>query len=590
MFLDKFEKLEIPFPGVRLPKVQIPEEDYKKYKLSKEISNMEFLKGICRIGYKERLKNGEIDKSRAKEYGERINEELSLLEELGFIDYILLVWDVINFCRKNDIPVGPGRGSCCGSLVCYLSGITQIDSIKYELYFARFVSKARAKSTTINGIKYLDGSLVPDIDNDICCYRRTEVINYLKKKYPNRFCKLSTQMTLSTRVLIKECGKIVENYSDDKMTQVSSTIPSLFGKVHDIDKAIEESEKFASFVSGNKRILKIAKKLHGLIKHKGSHASAFMISYYDLSEFMPCELGSDNEIVSCPDMEYSQIEAIKLDLLGLDSVTLVESILKRINIDIHKINLDDDYNIYKHLQNFESTYGIFQLSGESVVRAIKKIKPQNILDVSAITSLIRPGASQFIDDYANGIEVPFKNKILKDILKETNGVTLFQEQQLAIANKVFGLELSEAETLRRIIGKKKISEMAVWKPRIFEQAEKLKLEDGLADWFWNILQASASYSFNKCLDPNSIILTNSGNKNLKDIKIGDDVVSFDFNFKKRVVSTVINIYKQNADLYRYTMNNGMELICSPKHKVMVSDGEMKEISTIVKNDYEIICL
>ena len=194
-------------PGVRLPEIKIEDRFYERLGVESTISNFDFLKRLCWEGIKKRGINNFKNK---ESYYERAKQELDILDDLGFVDYILLNWDVHNFCGENDIPTGPGRGSAAGSLVLYLIEVTNIDPVKYDLYFERFVSKSRARKIEGDGVTYLDGSLLADIDNDISYERRQEVIKYIETKYPGRTAKILTLNTLSGKLCVKECGKIFD--------------------------------------------------------------------------------------------------------------------------------------------------------------------------------------------------------------------------------------------------------------------------------------------------------------------------------------------------------------------------------------------
>ena len=257
-------------PGVRLPEIDIEDRYYKELSIDDKVSNSEFLAKLCEQGLASKGLD-EVDSTPI--YRERLAMELSVLSELGFIDYILLNWDIINFCHLNDIPTGPGRGSAAGSLVLYLINVTKVDPVLYDLFFERFVSKSRAKKTEKDGITYLDGSLLADIDNDISYDRRQEVIKYIEDKYPGRTAKILTLNTLSGKLCVKECGKIVGNLDESVVNQISDTIPKKFGKVAPLLDAIKESDEFSSWCAKNPDIFKISRKLEGLNKNTGVHPS-----------------------------------------------------------------------------------------------------------------------------------------------------------------------------------------------------------------------------------------------------------------------------------------------------------------------------
>ena len=243
-FEKKFSKLALDLHGVRLPSFEIDIKDKRKIGVSEDIDNTEFLKALARAGFKKLgVKSGTE---------ERAKYELKTLEDLGFVDYILLVWDVLNFCKKNNIPTGQGRGSAAGSLILFLIGVTGIDPIKHSLYFERFISKIRAKKQVVDGVTYLDGTLMCDVDIDVCYYRRGEVMKYLEEKFVGKTSKILTLNTLSGKLLIKECGKIIAEKPETEMNVVSSMIPKVFGQVKDLEEAYEEVDNFKDWCDENR--------------------------------------------------------------------------------------------------------------------------------------------------------------------------------------------------------------------------------------------------------------------------------------------------------------------------------------------------
>ena len=271
-FLEQFKSYDncVP-PGVLLPNIEIEKKHYQKLSIPEDVSNYDFLRQLCMSGVKEK---GIDQLSNKKEYYDRVKSELSILKNLGFVDYILLNWDILNYCHESNIPTGPGRGSAAGSLVLFLINVTKVDPIKYDLFFERFVSKSRARKIEKDGVTYLDGSLLADVDNDISYERRQEVIDYIEQKHPSRTSNILTLNTLSGKLCIKECGKIVGEYSEKDVNDVSSFIPKKFGKVAPLSIAEEESERFSQWVTENKDVFKIARKLE---KH---WSSPFWYSYF----------------------------------------------------------------------------------------------------------------------------------------------------------------------------------------------------------------------------------------------------------------------------------------------------------------------
>tara|TARA_R110002020_G_scaffold2759_1_gene12960 strand:- start:4451 stop:6901 length:2451 start_codon:yes stop_codon:yes gene_type:complete len=448
-----------------------------------------------------------------KDYVDRIKYELEILSDLNFVDYILLVWKVVTYCREHDIPLGLGRGSAAGSMVLYLLQITQIDPVKYDLFFERFVSKARAKKKVVNGVTYLDGSLMCDVDIDVCYYRRAEVLKYLEDEFKGSTSKILTLNTLSGKLVMKECGKVVGSKEESEMNMVSSLIPKVFGQVKDIKEAYEEVPQFAKWCDENPKVYKIALKLRNLIKNKGVHPSGILLSYGKMVESCPCELDSGKEPVSSFDMNWVSMFNVKLDVLGLRTVSVVHECCKILretqeaDISPEDIDLDDKF-IYQNLFDLKNRHGLFQIEADANYEVCRKVKPKNLEELSAVLALGRPGAMQFVDQFANYTNNDVYEPIhpfFDDILKNTGGVCLYQEQMMKMAHKV-GFTLDEAEILRRIVGKKKVKEVKKWKKKIRDKVKENRLssewlgtkgEVDVGDVLWHVLEDSANYSFNK---------------------------------------------------------------------------------------------
>ena len=490
-FTNKFEGISFDIYGVRLPKFKPKEK--KELNLNKK-DNLSFLKALCSHG----LQTRPLINEKRQEYVDRAKDELRIIEELGFVDYILLVYDVINYCADENIPTGLGRGSAAGSLVLYLIGVTHVDPIKYGLYFERFISKTRAKKQIVDGITYLDGELMCDVDIDVCYYNRPKVLQYLEEKFKGKTAKILTLNTLTSKLLIKECGKVVASKDETEMNTVSSYIPKVFGKVQSLDTAVEEVPEFRDWCDKNQNVYNVAKKLGGLIKNKGVHPSGVLLSYKDLESSCPVELSSDKDPVSGYDMNWVSLSNVKLDILGLRSVSVVDQACKEIGINVTDIDLEDPF-IYQKLQDLRSPHGIFQIEADANFRVCQKVKPKNLEQLSAVLALARPGALAFADQYANYSNNDICDTIhpfFDDILSTTGGVCLYQEQMMQMAHKI-GFTLDEAEILRRIVGKKKVAEVKKWKKKIAEKVKQNNLDPDVGDVLWKVLEDSANYSFNK---------------------------------------------------------------------------------------------
>ena len=496
MNFEQYKKYVAPFPvGVMLPKIKIEKRHYNYVGCSEDQSNFNFLRRLC---YKGVIQRGIDKKENVSSYYERLKEELSVLDELGFIDYILLNWDILNYCKENLIPTGAGRGSAAGSLVLYVIGVTNIDPIKYELFFERFVSKSRAKKIEYNGQTFLDGGLLADVDNDISYDRRAEVIDYINKKYEGKTCKILTLNTLSGKLCIKECGKIVEELSEVRVNEISDSIPKKFGKVAGLSVAYEESEVFKKYADEYPKAFSIAKKLEGLNKNTGVHPSGICISYYNVDEIMPLQKTNDGSLISGYEMNDVSSLSVKFDILGLRTLSVVHSVCKSVDIEVDDIDIQHP-SIYAALASLECPHGLFQIEADTNFKVCKLVSPRSLEELSAVIAIARPGALDFKDRYAEYVrtgEFQCIHPFFDDILSYTGGIPLYQEQLMKMAVKV-GFSLDESEQLRRIVGKKKVDQMVAWKQKILDKISENQLDPEIADVLWKVAEDSANYSFNK---------------------------------------------------------------------------------------------
>ena len=496
MNFSDYKTYHTPFPvGVKLPEIIIEKKYYDEVSCSDQEDNYQFLRKLC---FK-KLKEKGIDKfDNATLYYNRLKEELDIFNDLGFVDYVLLNWDIINFCIENGIPVGAGRGSAAGSLVLYVIGVTNIDPIKYDLFFERFVSKSRARKIEHDGEIFLDGSLLADVDNDISYDRRAEVIEYIEKKYKGKTSKILTLNTLSGKLCMKECGKIVAELSELDVNQISDTIPKHFGIVAKLDVAYEESESFKAYADKYPKVFQIAKKLEGLNKNTGVHPSGISISYYELDDIMPLQTTNDGALVSGYDMNDVASLSVKFDILGLRTLSVVNDVCKQVGIESSDIDPNDPI-IYKALACLDSPQGLFQIEAETNFKVCRLIAPKNLEQLSAVVAIARPGALDFKDRYADYVksgEFQSVHEFFDDILSYTGGIPLYQEQLMKMAVKV-GFSLDESEQLRRIIGKKKVDQMSAWKAKIEDKIKQNSLDPNIGDVLWKVAEDSANYSFNK---------------------------------------------------------------------------------------------
>lgn len=485
--------------GVELPKIILSENDLKDIDPSLTVgsSSFDILKSLSRKGIKEKG----IDKlENRKEYYDRAKYELDIFDELGFVDYILLNWDIIGFCHKNSIPVGNGRGSAAGSLILYLLKVTNVDPIPNGLFFERFVSKSRAKKVKDkDGKEFLVGSLLPDVDSDISYDQRQRVISYIEEKHIGRTSKILTFNTFSSKLCIKEAVKYFEEASEEESGKVSDMIPKNHGIVLDLDKAAVENDQFRNWVSNHKNTFEQALKISNLNKNTGVHPSGIAICSQEIGDVIPLQMTKDGALVSGYDMNGVADLMVKFDILGLRTLTIADNTCKKLGIDLDDINYNDPF-IYQVLQDFRHPVGLFQISADTNFKVCQEVRPNCLQELSDVVALARPASLQFVEDYVDQKKEPRElglNSELDELLKESKNVTLYQETMMFIANKVFDMTLEEAETLRRVVGKKKVDEIPAWKDKIYKAAERKGLSNQVADYFWSVVEAAGNYAFNK---------------------------------------------------------------------------------------------
>lgn len=590
MFLDNFkEDFELNNPGIRLPEFRLPDEDYSKYNISKDASNLEILTALCRVGFKDKMDAGLIPKEKIKEYGERVKYELGVLDRTKLTDYILLVYDVCNFARKQKLSIGVGRGSAASSLVNYLTGITNIDPIRYDLIFQRFISEARTKINWVDGVPYIIGSPA-DIDGDTGDVDRQRVIDYLAEKHQGKFVKISTVSTLTTKILTKEVAKVF-GFSEEDLQPITDSIPVKFGRVAKPTQAFEESIIYKDFAEKNPQIFEICNYLFEAINHSGSHASAYLLSHDNLNEITPIQFGSDNEIVSTYDMNTANELAIKLDILGVQTLSLVYGVLKQLGMSIDDIDVNDPDIYDKYLKNLERPYGLFQIAGDSVVKGLNKIAPSNIDELADVISIVRPGSFSFVDEY-----VDIKNgnttkttcpEIFKPILSKTNYIAIYQESLMSMAAAI-GFSLEEANDLRQVVSKKKADKILEWEEKIFTRGKENGVDEESCKYLWDLALSSADYSFCKCLDKDTVVKGLNCYQTIESLNIGDSVLCFNPDSNQNEFNRVKDIFSKEEELYEITFEDGRKLQCSLDHKLMCQDLNMRPLRDILEEGHEVI--
>lgn len=435
-----------------------------------------------------------------RQYRDRLATELDVINKMGFSGYFLIVADFIQWAKDHDIPVGPGRGSGAGSLVAYALGITELDPIKYELLFERFLNPERVS--------------LPDFDIDFCMERRDEVIEYVSRRYGrDRVSQIITYGSMAAKAAVRDVGRVLgQPYGF--VDQIAKLIPFDLGMT--LDKAMQDEvvlKKRYKEEEEVKVLIDLAKNLEGLSRNAGKHAGGLIIAPRPLTDYMPlyCEQGST---VTSSQFDMGDVEAaglVKFDFLGLRTLTIIDWAVKDANrlrvargeteINILKIPLDDEPT-YKLIQEMKTT-SIFQLESDGMKKLIGDLKPDRFSDLVALVALFRPGPLQsgMVDDFVHrkhGREkVNYPHSSLEHILQPTYGVILYQEQVMQIAQELSGYTLGGADLLRRAMGKKKEEEMAEQRSVFVDGAEKNGVKKEVANKIFNLIELFAGYGFNK---------------------------------------------------------------------------------------------
>ncbi len=461
----------------------------------KGLSVAQYFKEQSINGLKEKLKDLSVDEEL---YFERLNFELSVILEMNFPGYFLIVSDFIRWAKENGIPVGPGRGSGAGSLVAWALSITNVDPIEHELLFERFLNPERIS--------------MPDFDIDFCTDRRDEVIAYVAGKYGyDKVSQIITYGTMAAKGVVRDVGRVLgHNYGF--CDTISKLIPNDLGIT--LDKALEDSPELRSRYDSEESVTTLvdfSKELEGLIRNVGTHAGGVVISPSKISDFCPVYKGPNEEDVVVSQFDKDDVEAVglvKFDFLGLSNLTVIDKTVKIIEqkelsnkfIDIDKLKLDDP-EVFKLLQRCDTT-GVFQLESDGMRGYLNKLQADCFEDIVAMLALYRPGPldAGMVDDYINvkhGARVKYPHEMLEEILKPTNGIFLYQEQVMKSAQVMAGYSLGGADLLRRAMGKKKPEEMAKQRQVFVDGASKKGIKEKKANEIFDLIDTFSGYGFNK---------------------------------------------------------------------------------------------
>src|SRR5579872_7172234 len=466
--------VEIELGRILLPKFPTPE--------GREA--FDYLVELCEKGLARRYDT--IDAT----HRERLQYELKTIREMGFTDYFLIVWDFIAFAKRNGVSVGPGRGSAAGSLVAYCLEITDLDPIRHDLLFERFLNPGRKE--------------LPDIDIDFAVEGRERVINYVAEKYGrDRVAQIITFGTMAARAAVRDAGRVLE-VPYGTVDKIAKLIPE--GPGQNLEEQLKPGTELKAAYDSDpvtREIVDLARPLEGLTRQDSIHAAGVVIGAEPLMNVVPLQQkGPDQEVVTQFSMNNVVAAGLlKVDFLGLRNLDVIDKAVELVGggLDIASIPLDDK-KTYTMLAKGEAT-GVFQFESSGMREALRQVKPTAFEDLIALVALYRPGPMQYIPTYArrkNGQEpVSYAEPRLKEILKDTFGIALYQEQSMEIAKQVGGFSPAEADDLRKAIGKKIHTLMASLKDKFIEGAIASGTTDAVTQQLWNDMQQSKDYSFNK---------------------------------------------------------------------------------------------
>ncbi|MCH5188926.1 MAG: DNA polymerase III subunit alpha [Oscillospiraceae bacterium] len=467
---------DFEFGKTKLPNFQVPDG----------ISHFDYMRDICYKGLLERY--GQNPK---KEYTDRLEYELSVIKNMGYVDYFLIVADFIRYAKKHGIPVGPGRGSGAGSISAYCMGITNVDPIKYNLIFERFLNPERVS--------------MPDIDVDFCYERRSEVIDYVIRKYgSDHVAQIVTFGTMAARAAIRDCGRAM-GIQYGVVDNVAKKVPHAIGMT--IEKALKTDDDLKTLYDTDpvaRELIDTAKSVEGMPRHASTHAAGIVITDKPVSDYVPLARNDESIVTQFTMTTIEELGLLKMDFLGLRTLTVIDDCVKMIRdknpeFDIEKIPLDDK----KVFALFSSgkTDGVFQCESSGMRNVIARLKPNNLEDIIAVIALYRPGPMDSIDTYIsnrhNSQNVFYKTPLLKEILDVTYGCIVYQEQVMQIFRTLAGYSLGRADIVRRAMSKKKHKVMEEEREFFCEGCAKNNISREIANDIFDDMSSFASYAFNK---------------------------------------------------------------------------------------------
>jgi DNA polymerase-3 subunit alpha len=482
--------LHIPLGETHLPRYQVPEG----YTLDSYLETLVQEKLRQRLQTLER-RGQRLTPALVRTYEQRAAHELRVIQQMGYSGYFLIVWDFIDYAKRQGIPVGPGRGSAAGSLVAYALGITELDPLRYQLLFERFLNPERVT--------------LPDIDIDFCQERRDEVIAYVTQKYgKDNVAQIITFGTMMAKAVLRDVGRALD-VPYGEVDRLAKLVPNRLNIT--LEDALKEEPRLREIEQQGgqmARLMSTAKALEGLVRHASTHAAGVVISPEPLTEYLPLYKGSKGEVVTQYAMEdIEHLGLLKMDFLGLRTLTVLHNTLRLIkDSDGTEMALEDipldDAKTYQLLSEAR-TFGVFQLESQGLRDILRKLKPSVFEDLIALVALYRPGplGSGMIDDFIQRkhgkAQVEYLLPELEPILRETYGIIVYQEQVMQIASAIAGFSLGRADLLRRAMGKKKPEVMAEQRESFLKGAVAHGFEQKKAEELFELMAYFAGYGFNK---------------------------------------------------------------------------------------------
>lgn len=524
-----------------------------------------------------------------KEYIDRVNYEVGIICKMGFVDYMLMINDILEFANNNNIPRGCGRGSVGGCLIAYAMDISRIDPIKYHLYFERFLNPARVS--------------LPDVDVDLGTTRRHEVFEYLQRRYGYEMvASIMTKGQMKSRSIIRNVGSSLgmPTGPGSEIDKIAKLFPNMEA---DFDESVAESEELQKYAIKYPDLFDKARRLAGKPKSVGVHAAGTLVAPCKIEELMPMGRGTGGKtsVVQWDMHDVEDAGLVKLDLLGLNTLDVMDRTLKLIEqrygkkIDIESIPMDDKLAI--SIFRNGKTNGLFQLERKYVQELCKRMNITRFEDICAINALIRPGTlhsgmtNEYIERKIGEKENAPLADCLRNTLNDTYNIMVYQEDLMRVVVDYAGFTMAESDNLRRIVSKKLAEKISECRELFLKKSKEKGRNMDEAKSIFDKIEKFAQYCFNKCVTLDTIVEERDrGFIQMKDLKIGDYILAPKDDDSGDEFTIVSNIYDTGEkEVYEITLSSGRKIRSTLEHKHWCSDGKCHMLKDILRNGYEILC-